>query len=370
MERCALGVWAADEPPPLPEPIRSIVGRLFHRAREVILQRGLSGATPTHEIDDVVAATTYSIESALAEDQDAAVILPLRTTFGVRAWMDLVAGLKAWTKSLDCVPRPGSRATRISTTSDGRRDMFGVGTEPTWRSQALRLRGRPDEAELRHNATLAITEYKTGRVTTGAGHLIASIAAQMRLYLLMGEVLSGRTVTACVRGTRVLDVTWDEEIRRTTTSRLQAVDARFRAGTHVAAEVAAQPGTHCIACRLRPRCASYLAAAPAWWKNDAHHPRPLPLDVWGTATDVRRDAAGWTLRLLDPAGRDVVVRGLRDSQELDSASVGSAFFLFNLEATEDRAAHGRKVQPRAFHERSPSARWRDALQVRCFRSGT
>jgi hypothetical protein len=84
----------------------------------------------------------------------------------------------------------------------------------------------------------------------------------------------------------------------------------------------------------------------------------------------RREAAGWTVRLLDRAGRDVVVRGLKDSHGLDAASVDSEVFLFNLEATEDLAVHGRKVQPRAFHERSPSTRWRHALQVRCFQSGS
>jgi hypothetical protein len=288
MERCALGVWGAYEPPPLPESIRSIVGRLFHRAREVILERGVLGATSPKQVDDIVAAMMCRVESELAAEQSGAEILPLRTTFGVRPWMNLVAGLKIWAKSRDGVPRPTRRATRLAAVGDGKGDAFGVGTEPTWSSQVLRLRGRPDEAGF-DDATLVVTEYKTGRVATRGGRLLPSIAAQMHLYLLMGEVLSGRVARGRVSGHVTVDVPWNGESRLVTRDRVQQMSNRFDSGATIAASAAARPGPHCIACRLRPRCASYLADVPAWWRNDSQHPRPLPLDVWGTATDVRRE---------------------------------------------------------------------------------
>ena len=97
----------------------------------------------------------------------------------------------------------------------------------------------------------------------------------------------------------------------------------------------------------------YLDMAPRWWPNRSGHPRPLPLDVWGTVRSLRRDDKGVTVGLEDPAGREVRIGGVDPERGLSDAREGDTLYLFELEATEPRIHHGARIHPRNFREVPP-----------------
>ena len=102
------------------------------------------------------------------------------------------------------------------------------------------------------------------------------------------------------------------------------------------------------------------------WSNDGDQPRPLPMDAWGRVIDLRHEAVGSTVRLVDPMGREVVIRGVVQEKGDESIDFGSYLFAFNLLATQDCYQHGRVLHPRSFHVEAPGKRWKSALQARIY----
>ena len=95
----------------------------------------------------------------------------------------------------------------------------------------------------------------------------------------------------------------------------------------------------------------------------------MPLDVWGEIVSIQAEDEGVSVRLIDVAGRRVRVDGISRSHGVEVLSDGDTVWFFDLEASEDLSQHGALVQPRNFHERPPSPRWRRARRVRVFCPG-
>lgn len=358
MEQCALSVWAADAAV-LPESAKAAAGRVLHAARETIWKLGLFGPAATAAVRAVVEDVLVSHE----RHHGAGLVRAL----GSRRWLERTLELEQWARSVVRPPYQGRAVPgAFASEDDARDDRFVLGVEEPWRASALRLRGRPDESHLTTSGSVEVCDYKTGRVTGRDGALLPAIETQMRLYLLMAEHLSGRRATGKVHGGEELVVPWDDETRSATVRRVASFGERFPANARFSAGDVATPGSHCVGCGLRPRCATYLAQAPGWWLNSGSHPRPLPFDTWGIATDVVQEELGATVSLDDAGGRRVRVRGLSSDHALTTASVGVPLFMFDLVPTEDTTQHGRRIQPRSFHEKSPGARWPSAWRAQVF----
>lgn len=362
MEKCALSVWA-DRDGALPDSVNAIVGRVFHAAREEILRRNLVGPTQTASVRAAIDAAKTQEEGCVEGSAD-----PLRVSlveaYGARRWLQRTIWLEAWARGLPewrCAPRQSSDSDHIV-----RGDSFGLGVERTWSSQALRLRGRPDEARLTEDGEIEVTDYKTGFVIGRDGQVSPAVETQLHLYLLMSEILTGRRARGVLHAGVTTAVDWNDEVRERTARRVSEFGDRFGANETVAAAAAATPGVHCAGCRLRPRCDAYLGQAPSWWPNTGDHPRPLPLDVWGRVSAVNEERIGLSIRLEDVAGRRVLVRGLDPAHGLEGVPSGNELFFFDLESTEDRTLHGRRMHPRSLHERSPGPRWHPARRVRVY----
>ena len=372
MERCALSVWAKGEWA-LPDSVKAVVGRVLHAAREEVLRRALVGPDNTQAVRGVIDAARLAEERQVEAFVDASVV-SLVESYGARRWLQRTLWLEAWARGLPLRSAPFSRpqvlrATDPPTGGASSHDRFALGAEQWWVSTDLRLRGRPDEAQLTESGQIEITDYKTGFVVSREGHMAPSIETQLRLYLLMAETLTGRRAQGIVQGALSISVPWDDDLRDTTRRQVSRITQNYPSNATLDALQTATPGVHCSGCGLRPRCRSYLRQAPTWWPNTGDHPRPLPADTWGRVSSIKHEQIGVTVRLEDAAGRRVVVRGLNPARQMAHAATGTMLFLFDLESTEDGTLHGRRMHPRLFHERSPGPRWPSARTTSAYVGG-
>lgn len=367
MEACPLSVWA-DEHATLAPAVKAVVGRVLHSAREEVLNRNLVGPQNTAAVREVVESARIAEENRIAASPDPLGV-SLDQAYGSRRWLQRVLWLEAWARGIS-ERRAGRRSSPASHSKALTTDCFALGTEPTWRATSLRLVGRPDEAWLSDRGDVVVSDYKTGFVVGRDGQIAPHVEVQIRLYLLMAEELTGGRVVGLVEGAGSTPVRWNSDVREMMRRRVAEFGERFPAGATVAATDVATPGAQCQRCRLRPRCATYLRAATAWWPNTGGHPRPLPADAWGRVSLINVDPLGVGARLVDDAGHTILVRGLDPGRRVADLPIGSRLLLFDLEATEDAVVHGRRIHPRTFHERAPGPRWRQALRTRAFVGGT
>ena len=206
---------------------------------------------------------------------------------------------------------------------------------------------------------LESVDYKSGNVLDREG-VLPPVVDQLHLYALMSESLTERPIRLSVQGRQRIPIEWGESERAAIASRLSSLSDGYPVGELLDANTVARPGSNCVGCRLRPQCGSYLHAVPSWWPNTGEHPRPLPLDSWGTVRRRSPDPLGATLHIEDAAGRTVLISGIDPRHGVETADAGDEVYGFTLAAGEDQLMHGRWLHPRAFHERSPSARWRSA----------
>lgn len=361
MEACALSVWA-DTEGVLPVSVRALVGRVLHVAREVVLERGLVGIENADGVRAVIAEAKASEESRLATSGESPSV-SLDLAYGRRRWLQRVAWLEDWARRSAAVTPSRTRVRHRSPNGNDSADRFALGVEPSWVLRSLRLAGRPDEAVLDGAGIVTVVDFKTGFVSPTRAH---HIETQLQLYLLMAEILSGRAARGVVEGSVDFKVPWTPAIREATLARVEMMISKFPGGSGVRAADVASPGPHCGHCRLRPRCASYLSQASSWWPNSGEHPRPMPLDAWGRLVDVDIEPIGFRVRLEDDLGRLILVRGLDPRTKIDRHPIGTKIFIFDLQSTEDSRAHGRRIHPRAFHQRSPGARWATAWTTSVF----
>jgi RecB family exonuclease len=374
LERCPFSVWARGDSERLPNTPEAIIGTLLHAARKEILERGLVGEQRSDEVKSLLTSMVAAEEERLARSEQYRDIVPLAQVVGPRRWLEMTLELRLWarTASADFARRP-QRPTRdvpVASPSPARpddQDAFAYGMERAWTSVRCRLKGRPDEARLAADGVVEIIDYKSGDRLDSEGKLLPAVQTQLRLYMLMAEVLTNRPARGYVQGREVTEVAWGPRERSQIEERVTALVSRFAGATVVSGEAAAKAGRHCIGCRMRPTCTVYLRDVPQWWDNSGKHERPLPYDAWGVIAECKRDALGWSVMLDDVAGRRVLLRGISDRHGLEDLAAGELVFAFGLEPTEDTNVHGRRLHPRSFHERSPGPRWPDASQVRVYR---
>jgi hypothetical protein len=325
-------------------------------------------STPPHErVLQLVKEATRVLETRLrAEGQEK--LVPIRTAVGTRTWGDRIRRLQLWADDVErCEPRHGAARSSDSGSFAGseERDAFSEGPEPWWQVVSLRLRGRPDEART-SGGVLTVTDLKTGNPFVSPGELKPEIEAQLHLYAYMAETIAPeKPVRLVVQHSRKEEIPWDGEARARTRERHRRIIEAYPVGAIVDAAAVATPGSHCVRCRIRPRCTAYLKAAPCWWANGAGNPRPLPYDAWGLVSrfQAERDV---TLEIVDPSGRAVLVEGLERDRDWNHVRVGTTIYLFDLEPSEDVYRHGVRIHPRNFHEAAPGAPWTTARGVKVF----
>lgn len=365
MEACPLSVWTRGEEV-LEESPDAVAGHVFHRARELALERA----------DEQTSSADSALERALAESaasrglDGAGLSSTLIGALGRCRWIDLVADLRRWHAAVDGLPRPHSSPVRrgrgTHDSSAAVPDRFETGLEQTWTCNDLRLRGRPDESRL-NGLVVEVCDLKTGARARSAGASRDAAETQVRLYLLMAERLTSIGARGYIVGRGVEEVPWGPEERASTSMRVRAFGERFPALASVEGRSAAQPGSHCLRCRVRPKCPAYLSVAPSWWPNTDGVPRPLPLDVWGTITKLESSQERATVWLRDAGGRVAVVRNIAATYGLQSLVAGEEVYFFGLAADQDQNLHGRRVHPTAFSEFATGSRRTRASALRVFR---
>jgi hypothetical protein len=353
----------------LPEPIEATVGKVFHRARELILGEVAALEGPNDLVDRALGAALIGVVPDGTSPSAAREALQLE--LGRCRWIDRVDDLRRWAAALQ---RPDGAPLRGPRTPTGdapgpqehRPNEISFGAERTWTCNELRLRGRPDESTKDAGQVVEVRDYKSSASAFFDGPAHDAAEVQMRLYLLMAEVLTGQMARGFLVGQDVARVSWDASARDALRARVEAACTSFAAGEEVGAEQLARPGSHCRRCAHRPGCASYLSQTPEWWRDTGSPPRPLPLDVWGGVERLEQEPDGVCVWLRDAAGRLVVVRGLAPAWQLDSLAGSATVYFFGLEATEDLVVHGRRVHPSAFHESTRAAGRRSARRLRVF----
>lgn len=354
LEACPLSVWSQNLGV-LPDTIEMIVGRILHDVRA----RFVASSTERDSIglSSLLRDTVAEYEQRLRSDAETACLTPITQVFGGRKWIDAEARLRRWSAS---VPIQKKRPHQVGH-SQGEpfttlRPTLSFGMERSWNVPALRLRGRPDEAYIAQDGSVEIVDYKSGNVVDREG-VHSSIVTQLHLYALMAEHVTGRSVRLFVHGRQRISIEWDDSSRDRTAERLRSVATKYAPRHVLPATEVSNPGSHCVGCSLRAQCRRYLRETPVWWPNTGAHPRPLPLDVWGTLRTRGRDSVGSILHLDDPAGRRVVIAGIDHRHGVETIHADEDVYAFGLAAGEDQFMHGRSLHPRAFHERSGSPRW-------------
>ncbi len=353
---CPLSVWARDLGV-IPESVEAIAGRVLHEVRQRVA-RTAPAPTPS-EISTIMGSVLEACEERLRRDPATAALVPLAQVFGRRKWVDAAARLHRWAG--DRSPHRAAPPSRQSASgsipiADA---VLPLGDERSWHVPALRLSGRPDHAALASDGAVEIVDFKSGNIFDRED-VRSSVVTQLHLYALMAQHVTGRPVRLFVHGRRRVSIEWNDTARGMVSERLTTFSTKYPAGRLLSASEVSHPGSQCVGCRLRAQCSGYLSGVSVWWPNTGTNPRPLPLDAWGTVLSCDRDAAGWTLRLSDPIGRTVVISGIDDRHGVKDVQKGEEIFAFGLGAGEDEFMHGRALQPRSFHEHSPSPRWRSS----------
>lgn len=356
LEACPLSVWA-QAPGALPESAEVIIGRILHDVRERFVATKPTPNAPA--LSTILSNIVEAYEKRLRSNPTTASLAPIAEMFGRRKWVDAEARLRKWAAELPIQKATRPARNRQNNSSSAVGATLAFGEERTWYVPELRLRGRPDQAWIAADGCVEIVDYKSGNVVDRQG-VHASIVTQLQLYALMAEHVTGRTVRLFVHGRQRIAIEWNDSEKAKIVVRVQSFSDTYPIGAVLPVTEGSEAGSHCVGCRLRAQCPRYLRDIPSWWPNTGEHPRPLSLDAWGVVSSSRRDSLGWTLHLDDPVGRSVEISGIADRHEVDSAATGRYVYGFGLAAGEDQFMHGRPLHPRAFHERSPSPRWRSA----------
>lgn len=377
LEQCGLsvlGIPRADNPSVngllVPHPT-SFLGIALHHARQELLEGRWGAATdPLTAAELLVSKALTEIESEIAQDQNAAALLPLGESVGRRVWRSRLLAFYHWARTIDAGCSEGSPRRLVLNSSRRntvKSDPGVAGPERRLQLDSLRLAGRPDWFAELDGGYVEVVDYKTGRMTDQDGQVLSEHVAQLQLYALLVESkLPGREIQLFVEGAERLQIPWDERCRDEILERLECVSLAYPEEHLVRARSIANPGVHCAQCRLRAMCSVYAEVVPRWWKNEQENPRPLPLDVWGTISRIETGSSGIDVWINDAIGRKVRVAGLNAERGVQNIGLGETVWFFDLEASEDLCQHGAHVQPRNFHEYSSDRRHKAARRLRVF----
>lgn len=381
-ERCALPVMigAPDESGTLPPAPTAVLGTVLHHVRARWRARGAgaadSGPAAAAAVDELLAEAVEETERLLAMDPRTRGLVPLESTVEEDDYLDRRMALRRWAKAgvtrVDTDPPETLALGLFGQPSDAPHpDSFATGIEPWLVANPLRLRGRPDLVVQLADGAIEITDDKTGQVVDDKGEVLDHHKVQLWFYALMVDHLRrGATIRLRVVGEASHPVAWDPPAHAKASKRLSDLLEGMPAGGLVSADDLANPGPSCRRCRLRPRCGAYLRTAPSWWRTPADGPKPVPYDAWGTVEGVKHSAMGVELKLTDPVGRVVRVRGIGPDHGISTDHRGAQVALFNLQPTQEVRLHGRWLAPTSWHESSPGRTYPPAVGLTAFGMGS
>lgn len=348
----------------LPPHPNAILGTITHQAMQSLSR---PDAEHSWEVARNAFLTALSeVEELLMQDPRRARLVPLRSAVGPGAWVERLRLLKSWTEHLLHQPAETARPAPSTRPPAHMRAGLREGSEVELLAEGIRLRGRVDRIERNRDGSWLIVDYKTGNFLDD-GEPRAEYALQVRLYALMAEeVAPGVDIRLLLEGSSSVEIPWGTEERATTQEWLDNLLARLPADAKVPPSRLAQPGRWCRSCRVRHRCTEYLRLAPDWWTGAG----PLggaPWDVWGEVLEVVAGETGLNaVRLVDKAGRRVLIDGLDTRHGLEPALEGHEVWLFGLESSE--AMSSSDNSPRNFHEAPRHPGQRASLQTQVFAS--
>lgn len=238
--------------------------------------------------------------------------------------------------------------------SEGRMGLpkgSGQWSEVTVKAPSLRLTGRIDLLARREDGSLVVRDYKTGAVSDQRGVLRTRFERQLRLYALaiQEEEPGAKIELELFDGDcHLVDASSDSlgRAREELTTLLDTLPT----GAELECNSLASPGSSCRYCPFRHVCSSYLSVAPKLWASDSSG-ATLPLDIWGSVTNVRRHGDLYEIDLLDAAGRRVRVSRLDLRHDaLISIGVGGTVYCFGLAVPRLSSSRVRNQHPRNFFE--------------------
>ena len=344
----------------LPSSPEAAAGTLVHRALERLGQ----GSTETP--DEAFDAEYDVLQEELRADPRRCHFSDLRAVLGSSRWNRLRA--RVATSDGGSIEPAWASLVAGGSADVTLHDVVGV--ERKLESRRLRIRGRADEIRRTGTNSFEVRDYKTGGVVDAEGIVRESIALQLQAYgLMLLDMIPTAQVRLVVDDGSERDVAFDAAHRSAAEAHVESITSRLPIGSVTAVDVAT-PGPGCWQCSIRHVCTAYLALAPVWWSSypDDHS---IPLDVWGTVTEIR-DGSRRDILLEDDAGRRTLVRGVSDRHSIDSdaGSIGRRLWFFGLESRGPRRGFdGRRYQPRAFHELPRDGLERRAWMLQVFGNG-
>jgi hypothetical protein len=297
-----------------------------------------------------------NVDAQLERSEATRAYVPLRQTIGRLEWDGRVHHLRRWVERMGAVapssdsPRPVSVSLVASSeVVAGNDPILEDGEEALIVAPQVGVRGRVDCLRVPTRGPIEIVDFKSGELTDEEGGLKADATLQVRLYALAVEELTGgRPMKLELAGSQRFSVAWGARQREETARFVGSLFSETpRGGLANAADIA-RPGVHCRLCRVRPVCGTYLEAAPRLWTGTTGI--RMPLDVWGRIEEQKAEGVGLKAWLRDPSDRLVVISGVDPRRGLQDLAPGARVYFFNLEATEDPRAKGRRSHPRNFHE--------------------
>lgn len=352
---CRLRVLVQGNEGCLAPPARTVFGLVLHHLRrEAFSGRSRCGSSDGDSVSECFAEMMRQLDRQLTERESTAGLVPIKEALGWHAVSSGLTRLRRWIEPLRSGGRGGSVRPLPDIIGSGLGDevhssrVLETGPESWIVSPKWRLRGRADDVRELRGVALKITDFKSGRLIDREGALRRDVELQVRLYALAAQESTDLPIRLFVEGDHRYEVSWRNEDRDATISQVHNCLDALPTGMRVRALELANPGPQCAGCLIRPRCERYLTSAPAMWCDESLAGR-LPFDTWGRVVAIHRFQGVRNLEIEDANGDLVLVYGLETPTEDSSLRVGDQIYLFELETSEQRIAHGSPVRPRNFH---------------------
>jgi hypothetical protein len=210
-----------------------------------------------------------------------------------------------------------------------------TGIEKYYRSKDGHLAGRVDRWDRRPDGSIEITDFKSGRITSGDGVVRPEYEIQLYAYaFLMAENGIANSISVSLTG---VDGSWSNEFGVETAhsirSLLDELIEVMPLGERIRADDVSRIGAACTYCKYRPRCRRYMTDAPAFWAS-SDRPFLLPNDVWGVVTDIRSvDSDLIRLYIEDPNGRQSSISNIPLQLFSREPALGTQAYFFNLKVS-------------------------------------
>lgn len=348
--------------PRLPTHPAAELGSLFHKLLENAARGAIAreGDNRRSAVKNELERLLTDAEVRLAIDRQTFHFARLRETLSPIEWHNRVQSILTKAESL-LAKAPNTDRPRDHDRRRQQIDLAEIRGQGHWpevrvRAAELRLAGRMDVVEIGSDDCVVVRDYKSNRIHESGGAIRSSIQLQLRLYGL--AVLSNRP-DAEVRlvvsdGSQDYPVDFPQKAIDETLTWLDRFMSGLDAGSDCLAESLATPGPACSHCQSRHVCQQYIRHAPTMWISGCDQ-APLPLDTWGTVSQIehRRDQS--MVELQDANNCRVKVQRIdTERHQLELLNVGDRAWFFGLSASRARIVNGRFYHPRNFFEIPPN----------------